>query len=168
MRPLPATAPAPLGTVEVSACAEAPAADKGTVVITTGASDSHTWNLVFLELLIEELGYRVVNLGPCVPDDLLVSRCAAIRPELIVFSSVNGHGCQDGLRVVKLLREVPELAPVPAIIGGKLGTGSDTESYAEELAAAGFDAVFEDGADPVATFPSLLNRLLPTRQRELA
>ncbi|MET8681278.1 cobalamin-dependent protein [Streptomyces sp. NPDC004647] len=142
---------------------------KGTVVVTTGASDSHTWNLVFLQLLIEELGYHVVNLGPCVPDELVVSRCAEIRPEMIVFSSVNGHGCQDGLRVIKRLRETPELAGTPAVIGGKLGTtGSEGSSYSQELTAAGFDAVFEDGADPFTAFPSLLNGLLGTAPRELA
>ncbi|MGO4754660.1 cobalamin B12-binding domain-containing protein, partial [Streptomyces sp. 2MCAF27] len=75
-----------------------------TAVVTTMASDSHTWNLVFLQLLIEELGFSVVNLDPCVPDDLLVARCADIAPAFIAVSSVNGHGYQDGLRVIKKLR----------------------------------------------------------------
>lgn len=29
------------------------------VVVSTMASDSHTWNLVFLQLVLEELGHRV-------------------------------------------------------------------------------------------------------------
>ncbi|WP_149828629.1 cobalamin-dependent protein [Streptomyces tailanensis] len=91
-----------------------------TVVVTSMASDSHTWNLVFLQLLLEELGHDVVNLGPCVPDDLLVTRCAAIRPAFVVISSVNGHGCQDGLRVIRRLRSHPGLFAMPVVIGGKL------------------------------------------------
>lgn len=126
---------------------------KGTVVVTTMASDSHTWNLVFLQLLIEELGYRVVNLGPCVPDDVLVGECLAIAPDLLVVSSVNGHGYQDGLRVIAQLREQAGLAATPAVIGGKLGVSEDdADGRSRELMAAGFDAVFADGADPVTAF----------------
>jgi hypothetical protein len=36
------------------------------ILIAGGSSDSHGWNLVFLEPLLEESGHRVVNLGPCV------------------------------------------------------------------------------------------------------
>lgn len=130
-----------------------PERDKGTVVVTTMASDSHTWNLVFLQLLVEELGYEVVNLGPCVPDDVLVRECLAIAPDLLVVSSVNGHGYQDGLRVIAQLREHAELAATPAVIGGKLGVSEDdADGRSQELMAAGFDAVFADGADPVTAF----------------
>lgn len=126
---------------------------KGTVVVTTMASDSHTWNLVFLQLLVEELGYQVVNLGPCVPDDVLVGECLDIKPDLLVVSTVNGHGYQDGLRVIERLREHSELAATPAVIGGKLGvTEDDADGRSRELMAAGFDAVFADGADPVGAF----------------
>lgn len=60
------------------------------------ASDSHTWNLVFLYLLLEELGFDVVNLGASLPDDILISECTRIEPDLVVISSVNGHGYNDG------------------------------------------------------------------------
>jgi methylaspartate mutase sigma subunit len=117
------------------------------------ASDSHTWNLVFLQLLIEELGYNVVNLGPCVPDELLVSECCQIAPLMIVISSVNGHGHQDGMRVIGQLRDCAQLARTPTVIGGKLGIsgGQDMQSL-DELRAAGFDAVFEDGVSGVVEF----------------
>ncbi|MER7839417.1 cobalamin-dependent protein [Streptomyces sp. NPDC096040] len=123
-----------------------------TIIVTTVASDSHTWNLVFLQLLLEELGYHVVNLGPCVPDDLLLERCRDIRPAAVVVSSVNGHGYQDGLRVIRRLRADDLLAATPIAIGGKLGVDGGTTSHAAELVAAGFDAVFEDGAETLAAF----------------
>jgi methylaspartate mutase sigma subunit len=123
------------------------------VVVTSLSSDSHTWNLVFLQLQIEELGYRVVNLGPCVPDELLVSRCRDIDPALIVVSSVNGHGYQDGLRAIRRLRSTEGLGRVPVVIGGKLGvTGGEDASVGPALVEAGFDAVFEDGPDSLAVF----------------
>ena len=123
------------------------------VVVSSVSSDSHTWNLVFLQLLIEELGFEVVNLGACVPDDLLVSECVSIRPGLVVISSVNGHGYQDALRVIERLRAHPQLARVPMVIGGKLGTsGGQSAEQVEDLLAAGFDAVFDDRTEGPASF----------------
>ncbi|WP_229345937.1 cobalamin B12-binding domain-containing protein [Streptomyces flavotricini] len=141
---------------------------KGTVIVTTLASDSHTWNLVFLQVLIEECGYDVVNLGPCVPDELLVSECRDRNPEMIVISSVNGHGYQDGMRVIGQLRDAAPLAATPIVIGGKLGTdGGEGASRTHELMAAGFDAVFEDGQDPIAAFHAFL-ATLPSEPRRQA
>lgn len=116
------------------------------VLVSGTASDSHTWNLVYLQLFLEAMGNRVVNLGPCVPPQLLAARCLAHKPELIVLSSVNGHGYQDGLRAITRLREEPELAGVPAVIGGMLGVAGERDAAAAaRLREAGFDAVFDDG-----------------------
>ncbi|MFI0743411.1 cobalamin B12-binding domain-containing protein [Streptomyces sp. NPDC021100] len=144
--------PAPAGIVPVGT-GRAPAGRRQTVLVSGLASDSHTWNLVFLQLLIEELGYDVVNLGPCVPDELLVRECRERTPALLVVSSVNGHGHQDGVRVIRKLRAEPGLAELPAVIGGKLGiTGGEGTDHVAELMEAGFDSVFEDGAQEIASF----------------
>jgi len=133
-----------------------------TVLLTGVASDSHTWNLVFLELLFTELGHRVVNLGPCVPPELLVRTCRQTRPDLIVMSSVNGHGLRDGCRAMEAVRRCPELAGVAAVIGGKLGiAGLSDRAGIRQLLAAGFDAVFED-ADGVQPLESFLAGLTAT------
>jgi methylaspartate mutase sigma subunit len=129
------------------------------VVVTTVASDSHTWNLVYVQLLVEELGHRVTNLGACVPDDLLVAECLRRRPDLVVVSSLNGHGFTDGLRLIGRLRAEPELAAVPAVIGGKLGiAGPAAHDRGDLLRAAGFDLVLDDGAG-TASFRSFVERL---------
>jgi methylaspartate mutase sigma subunit len=137
-----------------------------TVLLTGVASDSHTWNLVFLELLFTELGHRVINLGPCVPPELLVRTGQQTRPDLIVMSSVNGHGLRDGVRAMQAVRRCPELVEVAAIIGGKLGiTGLSDRADIRQLLDAGFDAVFEDadGVQPLDSFlASLAERLAPT------
>lgn len=127
--------------------------EHGVVVVSGVASDSHTWNLVFLQLLIEELGYHVVNLGPCVPDEVLVDECRRLAPALVVIGSVNGHGHQDGQRVIGKLRACEPLAGIPVVIGGKLGiSGRGGGWRADELVAAGFDAVFDDGAGGILEF----------------
>ncbi|MDI5963338.1 cobalamin-dependent protein [Streptomyces sp. SL13] len=116
-----------------------------TVLVTGTASDSHTWNLVYLQLFVEELGYRVVNLGPCVTDDLLAEACRVHRPDLVVISSVNGHGYRDGLSAVTRLRRGPGRSDIPVVIGGKLGVlGERSPEAAARLLAAGCDAVFDD------------------------
>ncbi|MFI7672191.1 cobalamin B12-binding domain-containing protein [Actinophytocola sp. NPDC049390] len=132
-----------------------------TVLVSSVASDAHTWNLVYLQLLLEEFGHRVVNLGACVPDDLLVAECLRVRPDLVVLSTVNGHGRQDGRRVIGRLRACPELVATPVVIGGKLGIdGPRAQDHRAALLDAGFDAVFEDGSGP-AQLRSYVDSVLP-------
>ncbi|MFF3215462.1 cobalamin B12-binding domain-containing protein [Streptomyces sp. NPDC002886] len=114
------------------------------ILLTGTASDSHTWNLVYLQLLLEELGHPVRNLGPCVTDELLIAACTAEEPGLVVISSVNGHGYRDGLSAVRALRRTG--LSLPVVIGGKLGVaGSADPEQRARLLDAGCDAVFDDG-----------------------
>ncbi|MEU9319786.1 cobalamin-dependent protein [Streptomyces sp. NPDC048295] len=142
---------------------------RGTVVVTTVASDSHTWNLVFLQLLIEELGYEVVNLGACVPDRVLVDTCRELAPDLVVISTVNGHGHHDGLRVIDTLRSCGELAATPVVIGGKLGiAGKQSTGSIQELITAGFDAVFDDASTSTLEFSRFVTALPVASPRRAA
>jgi methylaspartate mutase sigma subunit len=127
----------------------APTLQKMTVLLSSVSSDSHTWNLVYLELVLIEAGYRVVNLGACVPDALLISNCRHHDPDLVVISSVNGHGAIDGERVIRRIRTDAALAALPVAIGGKLGTGGQTgvRERTHRLRAAGFDGVYDEPAD---------------------
>lgn len=131
------------------------------IVVSGTSSDSHTWNLLFMQLFLEDLGNRVVNLGACVPDDLLTGECCRHKPDLIVLSTVNGHGFTDGARVIRQLRRRPELARTAIVIGGKLSTGSQDDTGAiRNLLAAGFDAVF-DRPDTMDSFEVFLGSLRP-------
>ncbi|CAL9607646.1 Glutamate mutase sigma subunit [Nocardiopsis dassonvillei] len=108
-------------------------------------SDSHTWNLVYLQLLLEEAGHEVVNVGACVPPDLLARECLRHRPDLLVVGSVNGHGFHDGLRLMRHLRTVPGLEHLCVVIGGKLGTdGLRDVGRTRRLLNEGYDRVFAD------------------------
>lgn len=129
------------------------------VVVSSLSSDSHTWNLVFLQLLLEELDCAVTNLGACVPDGLLLAECVTNPPDLVVLSSVNGHGVHDGPRVIGQLREHPALENVQVVIGGKLGIAGGDRDRSDALIAAGFDAVFEDDQAALVSFQSYINAL---------
>jgi methylaspartate mutase sigma subunit len=119
------------------------------IVLSTVSSDAHTWNLVFLQLSLQEQGFEVVNLGPCVPDEVLIDAVRLHRPDAVVISSVNGHGHLDGARVIQRLRRDPEIGTVPVMIGGKLGIqGDGNAELALALVEAGFTAVFTDSSDP--------------------
>lgn len=125
-------------------------------VLSTIPSDSHTWNLLFLQLLLEEQGWEVTNLGACVPVETLVTESAARPPGLIVVSTVNGHGAEEAPVLARAVRAEPALARVPLVIGGKLDTeGSTAPDAHPALTEAGFDAVL---IGPNAV-PGLLNLL---------
>ncbi|MFI0789784.1 cobalamin B12-binding domain-containing protein [Streptomyces lydicus] len=133
--------------------------DEPEVLIAAPASDAHTWNLIYLQLLVEELGHPTVNLGPCAPDEAIVEACLLYRPRLLLLSSVNGHGHQDGMRLITRIRATADLAALPVVIGGKLGvSGTDTD-HADALRDAGFCAVFPDRPHAVTDFCRFLAAL---------
>ncbi|ONI88912.1 methylaspartate mutase [Saccharothrix sp. ALI-22-I] len=129
------------------------------VLVTTVASDSHSWNLVYLQLMLEEMGHIVDNLGPCAPVDEMIARCLESRPDLVVVSSVNGHGYADGMRLISTLRSHRDLRGIPVVIGGKLGIhGTENQDHTDRLLLAGFDAVFSDGGG-LRSFESFVRQL---------
>ncbi|ROQ88912.1 methylaspartate mutase sigma subunit [Streptomyces sp. 2132.2] len=138
-------------------------------VVSGLSSDAHMWNLVYLQLLLEDRGHRVSNLGCTTPDAEIVRACRTERPDLLVISSVNGHGRLDGLRLIRALRAVPALRGLPVVIGGKLGVdGRDRAGAAAHLTAAGYDAVFDDAAEGgpeagLARFDAFLDQLADAR-----
>lgn len=60
------------------------------ILLTSISSHSHTRNLVFMQLLREFYGYEVMNLGACVPDELVLStlKVATMMPWLLAQSTV--------------------------------------------------------------------------------
>jgi methylaspartate mutase sigma subunit len=114
---------------------------------------------VFLGLLLAEHGCVVVNIGPCPPDSLVLSECWRVAPDLVVISSVNGHGHVDGARVVRLLRTEPCLAGVPIVIGGQLGVRGSNDLWAADLIAAGCTDVFLDDDVSLRRFRLLVDSI---------
>lgn len=129
------------------------------MVVSGTESDAHTWNLVFLQLLLEESGHHVHNLGPCVPSTVLAEECARLRPDLVVLGTVNGHGTEDALTAIKRLRAPGTPVGMPVVIGGKLDTSDRGRQDAQRLLSAGFDAVYSDGPSEIREFTSFVRAL---------
>ncbi len=129
-----------------------------TVVLASIPSDSHTWNLLFLQLLLEEHGWSVTNLGACVPVPMLLDESLRRVPDLIVISTVNGHGAQEARQIIEAVRARPALSRVPVFLGGKISVSEERERAAVgELSAAGYDAVLV-GDDAVPAFRTHLTQ----------
>jgi methylmalonyl-CoA mutase cobalamin-binding subunit len=122
-------------------------------LLTTVESDSHFWNLIYLEKLLEEHGAAVRNLGVCTPPGLVADELAAYRPDLLVVSSVNGHGYHGARELLSRVRLAG--LDVPCVVGGKLTTAaSDNDRVRRDLLAHGFTDVFveEDAVDRFHAF----------------
>lgn len=119
------------------------------VLLTTVASDAHTWNLVYLSMLLHEHGYDVTTVGACPPVRTVVAAAQELRPDAVVVSTVNGHGCLDGAELVRALRAAPMSQDVPVAIGGKLGIDGDLQhQQTARLYGVGCDRVFGDADGP--------------------
>lgn len=135
------------------------------ILLTTVPSDAHNWNLIFMQLLLEEQGCRVVNLGPCVPHSLLASACLEHAPDAVVVSTINGHGFIEGKALIAEARQVPGLAETPFFIGGKLSTDATlSHLYAVELEQAGYRKAFVGGDG----LPEFLRELEQLKARKAA
>lgn len=116
-------------------------------LLCTLPSDSHMWNLVALQLFLEEMGHEVRNLGACTPVPLVLQTCRAERPDCVVVSTVNGLGGIDAARLITALRAEPEWSGLPVVIGGKLGVRGEADADpSAALRELGYDAVFPVGA----------------------
>jgi methylaspartate mutase sigma subunit len=143
---------------------------KQTALLTTVPSDSHSWNLVFMEFLLNDLGYKVENLGPNTPMDEVVSRLNRNGSAIVVVSTVNGHGYLEGAELARRIRAETDHSE-GLYIGGKICTENDPQTIArhsETLRTAGFDEVFDDSvANSFDAFQELVTaQLYPTHHLE--
>ncbi len=111
---------------------------KDKIILSTIPSDSHCWNLIFMELFLKEQGYEVINLGPCTPYDLILKYTKDSTILAIVVSTVNGHGYIQGEELIGFLRQHISQS-IPIFIGGKLNTDiNKSRFYGQKLENAGF------------------------------
>lgn len=130
---------------------------KPSVLLSTIPSDSHSWNLIFLQLFLTERGFDVVSLGPCTPIALIIETAAKRKFDLHLVSTVNGHGIIEAPAIAAALFDAGNMAPIA--IGGKLDTGTNGGSK-QALERAGFAGVFEDDqANVFAEFETFLKLL---------
>jgi methylmalonyl-CoA mutase cobalamin-binding subunit len=124
------------------------------IVLSGLPSDSHAWNLVALQVILEGMGHRVVNLGARVRVERVLEVCRLEAPDCLVLSTVNGRGGADGARLIARLRADVDLAALTTVIGGRFG-GRSPDARAEML-GLGFDEAFPVGTgDPGHAVASL-------------
>ena len=118
---------------------------KSKALLTSIPSDSHTWNLIFMQLLLEENEYEVIKLGSCTPIEDVIQAAHNHKPDLFVISTVNGHGYKEGAEFIKEIKKYDMLKNMRSVIGGKLDTNNGKDiSVKEKLLELGFDRVFTD------------------------
>ena len=107
--------------------------------------------------LLEELQYEVVNLGACFPIESLVQSIHHHKPDMVLVSTLNGHGHIEGMEIIKRIKQNALLKHVTMVIGGNLGTkGSENGKYALKLKRAGYSAVFA-GKYSVQSFQAFMD-----------
>lgn len=115
------------------------------IIVATTPSDSHTWNLVYIQLLAEEYGFSVVNLGACTSVKDLYRKCKKIMPLAVIVSTINGHGSLEGREIAIALKSIKNDTGVRLIIGGNLCLKRYLDSRRKkELLMAGYDGVYDD------------------------
>ncbi|MFG2860300.1 cobalamin B12-binding domain-containing protein [Streptomyces sioyaensis] len=129
-------------------------------VVTTISSDAHTWNLVYLQIVLEERGWRVINLGSCTPVELVVESLTESDVDLLVVSTVNGHGLLEVPALLDAVLHVPARSRPPVVLGGKLSThGEINDEEVQRLREMGFAEVFakETAVDAFCSYLSSLS-----------
>jgi methylmalonyl-CoA mutase cobalamin-binding subunit len=138
------------------------------MVIAGLPTDTHTWNLAYLELHFRERGFSVRNVGSCASAAEIAHAVRAAAADVVVLSSVNGHGHLEGGPLAAELRRRLDFGNVPLVIGGKLTIDAELgETARRELLAAGFDAVFF-GENALADFDRFLIERAIGEQRHVA
>ncbi|MGV8949155.1 MAG: cobalamin B12-binding domain-containing protein [Candidatus Paracaedibacter sp.] len=133
--------------------------NKLNVILTGTPSDSHMWNLIFMELFLQESGCHVLNLGPCVPLGQVYTTLERSSFDLVVVSSVNGHLFQDAMNMIAPnLKNLSSHIP-PFVVGGKIGISEKSATFQKKkLVKLGYDDVFIE-ADSLGRFKKYLDYL---------
>lgn len=133
--------------------------NKLNVILTGTPSDSHMWNLIFMELFLQENGCHVLNLGPCVPSMQIYDALEKSSYDLVVVSSVNGHLFQDAMNMIDPYSRNPSSHLPPFVVGGKIGISEKSATFQKKkLMKLGYDDVFIE-ADSLMRFKKYLDCL---------
>lgn len=117
------------------------------VLLAGPPADAHTWNLIYLELLLQENGFCVTNLGPNVAHALLFETLTQKPHDLVVMSCLNGSVKQEGLALMEERSSRTRGGEI-FVIGGALQEQEDINGTQRALMQAGFLDAFLNESDP--------------------
>ena len=129
--------------------------DKKTLVIGVIGKDAHVVGNKILDHAFSAAGFNVVNLGVMVPQEEYISAAIESAADVIIVSSLYGHGELD----CKGFREKCDEAGLKGIllyVGGNLVVGKQAFDEVEpRFKEMGFDRVFAPGTAPEVTIEAL-------------
>ena len=129
------------------------------IILTGTPSDSHMWNLIFMELFLQEHNCAVRNLGPCVSTTHLHDALKKSSCDLVVISSINGHLFQDAIKIISSFPKQDSPSLPPFVLGGKMGISQkDAAFQRSKLLKLGYDRVFIE-KNALESFTQYLDRL---------
>lgn len=122
-------------------------AERGTVVIGTVKGDVHDIGKNIVAALLENHGFRVVNIGKGVPAEEFVRVAKSEKADIVALSALMTTTMVEMKPVIDMLRQ--EHVPVKVIVGGAVVTAD----YAREIGADGYG---KDAVEAVRLIQSLI------------
>ena len=133
---------------EIKNASQKSAVEKGVVVIATVKGDIHDIGKNIVKLLLENYGFKVVDLGKDVEPNLIVETAIKINAKLVGLSALMTTTVPSMEQTIKLLKEK---APwVKIMVGGAVLT----KDYADKIGA---DRYCKDGMESVRYAESIYN-----------
>ncbi len=118
---------------------------KKTIVLGVIGSDCHAVGNKILDYSLSEAGYEVVNIGVLSPQEDFISAAIETNAEVIMVSSLYGHGEIDCRGMRDKCNEAG-LSHVKLYVGGNIVVGKqDFAEVKERFESMGFDRVYPPG-----------------------
>ena len=118
---------------------------KKTIVLGVIGSDCHAVGNKILDYSLSEAGYDVVNIGVLSPQEDFISAAIETNAEVIMVSSLYGHGEIDCRGMRDKCNEAG-LSHVKLYVGGNIVVGKqDFAEVKERFESMGFDRVYPPG-----------------------
>ncbi|MDE7221561.1 MAG: homocysteine S-methyltransferase family protein, partial [Oscillospiraceae bacterium] len=105
------------------------AGEKGTILLATVKDDVHDIGKNIVKMLLENYGYRVIDLGRDVPPETIVKAALETRAALVGLSSLMTTTAQNIAVTIRALRDAG--APCKIMVGGAVVT----QSFADQIGA---------------------------------
>ena len=102
---------------------------KGTILLATVKGDVHDIGKNIVKMLLENYGYRVIDLGRDVPPEEVVRAALETKAPLVGLSSLMTTTAQNIAVTIRALREAG--APCKVMVGGAVVT----KSFADQIGA---------------------------------
>ncbi len=107
---------------------------KGVIVIGTVAGDLHDIGKNLVGMLLESVGYTIIDLGIDVPVDDFINAVCKYEPDILALSALLTTTMGSQREVMKKIREEGLAEKVKVIVGG----GPVTHDYAKAIGANGY------------------------------